>query len=312
MRQAAALAGEAFDALHVRRTDAKFECPTDPVRDVAPYLECADSLRRSPLLLLFTDETSTTYLRDVYGLSVLTRGGRRVADGDALVRRALANYTDVRDRDLKATVYLVGKELQGLAETRYEMSRATCRATVLGAWENDAAVETAAACERARHVAESESTTTVEATARLASAAAAGRSLTYAGGEAVSVVGSEFRRARLFIGILTAAANVDAREAVRSTWLSYAGDYVHSFIVGLPYGNLLERENATTGDLVLVSIRDHYSRDSSALPLKSAVILWLAQRAGADFALKTDDDSFVRVPNLLAPLASYFGRADIS
>lgn len=148
VRRAAALAGESFDALHVRRTDAKFECPTDPARDVAPYLECADSLRRSPLLLLFTDETSSTFLRDVYGLDVLHRGGRRAASGDDLVRRALANYTDVRDQNLSATVYLVGKELQGIAKARFEMSRATCRATVLGERANEAALDTATACEK--------------------------------------------------------------------------------------------------------------------------------------------------------------------
>ena len=45
-------------------------------------------------------------------------------------------------------MYLVGKELQGLAAARFEMSRATCRATVLGEQANEAALDTAAACEK--------------------------------------------------------------------------------------------------------------------------------------------------------------------
>ena len=41
------LAGAGFDALHLRRTDAAHDCPTDPDEDVAPYMECVDALRAS-------------------------------------------------------------------------------------------------------------------------------------------------------------------------------------------------------------------------------------------------------------------------
>lgn len=52
-------------------------------------------------------------------------------------------------------------------------------------------------------------------------------------------------------------------------------------------------------------MRDHYDATSSALPAKTAAILWLGAASGAAFLLKTDDDSFVRLPRLMAPLATY-------
>ena len=305
VQQAAGLAGEPFDALHLRRSDAKFECPTDPERDVATYLNCADSLRRAPMLLVFTDETEPEYLRRIYRLEMLTRADRRAESGEKLVQRALANYTNNRDRGLAATIYLVGKELQGLAKTRFEMSRSTCRTTVLGGWADEAAHETAAQCEKFKHTEDNITITTALAENRIKAAMASGATLNYTKGANIAIVAPNFRKVRLFIGILTAASHVEARETIRSTWLTYAGEHVHCFVVGLPYGELLERENATTGDLVLVALRDHYAQKSSALPLKSTAILWLAHRTSADFALKTDDDSFVHVPHLMAPLASY-------
>lgn len=305
VQQAARLADNSFDALHLRRSDAKFECPTDPERDVATYLNCADSLRRVPLLLVFTDETEPKYLRRIYRLDILNRAGRQAESGEKLVQRALANYTNNRDRGLAATTYLVGKELQGLAETRFEMSRSTCRTTVLGGWADEAAHETAAQCEKFKHTEDNLTITTALAKTRIKAAMALGATLNYTKGANIAIVAPNFRKARLFIGILTAANNVDARETIRSTWLTYAGEYVHCFVIGLPYGELIERENATTGDLVLVALRDHYTPASSALPLKSTAILWLALHTSADFALKTDDDSFVHVPHLMAPLASY-------
>ena len=315
VRRAATLAGAAFDALHLRRTDAAHECPTDPDRDVAPYLDCAATLRRSPLLLLFSDETSERYLARIRGLPQLSAGGRSVADGDALVARAVGNDTlGGRDNGGAVTIYLVGKELQGLASTRFEMSRATCRVTVLGDWADGVAHHTAQECEKTFHGGHDDNTTAATR-ARLEDAEAAGRTIRYAEGRDVAVVAPALPPAQLLVGILTAAHNAGARRAVRSTWLGYGGDHAHVFVLGLPYGDALERENQTHGDLALVALRDHYTQASSALPLKTAAILWLARDCGASFALKTDDDSFVRLPTLMAPLATrprlYYGGLNL-
>ena len=130
VRRAATLAGAAFDALHVRRTDAQRECSTHVDDDVRAYLECADGLRRAKLMLLFTDESSSAYKERVLGLDALRRDGRSAGDGDAVVAAALVNRTDARDANSAATISLVGKQLMGLAASRFEMSRSTCRSRV--------------------------------------------------------------------------------------------------------------------------------------------------------------------------------------
>jgi hypothetical protein len=137
VRKAADLVGGAFDSLHLRRGDAKDSCGTDVKRDVKPFLNCVAPLLRAPTVLVFTDEKSHSYQRDVYALDSL-RGKAR--DGDALVRQAIAASGDdhgvynLKHGHEALITYYVGRQLQGLADTRLEMRRYVCRLSVLGRW----------------------------------------------------------------------------------------------------------------------------------------------------------------------------------
>ena len=88
-------------------------------------------------MLVFTDETSHKYRRELYDLEAL-RG--KAHDGDALVKQAIAASGDdhgvynLKHGHEALITYYVGRQLQGLAATRLEMRRYVCRLSVLGRW----------------------------------------------------------------------------------------------------------------------------------------------------------------------------------
>ena len=109
------------------------ECGTNLHRHVKPFLQCVAPLLRASSILIFTDEHHKTYLSHLYALKTL-RGAR---DGDALVQEAFDAVT--RGSSVYAPYRslvdgYVGRQLQGLADTRLEMRRYLCRLSVLGRW----------------------------------------------------------------------------------------------------------------------------------------------------------------------------------
>ena len=109
------------------------ECGTNLHRHVKPFLQCVAPLLRASSILIFTDEHHKTYLQHLYALKTL-RGAR---DGDALVQEAFDAMT--RGSSVYAPYRslvdgYVGRQLQGLADTRLEMRRYLCRLSVLGRW----------------------------------------------------------------------------------------------------------------------------------------------------------------------------------
>mmetsp|Transcript_22284 Transcript_22284/g.76430 ORF Transcript_22284/g.76430 Transcript_22284/m.76430 type:complete len:664 (-) Transcript_22284:67-2058(-) len=301
-KAAAAAIGGNFDALHLRRTDGRAECATEP-ENVAAYLGCAESLRTADDLLLFTDEQSATYLDRVRNLAAVRHKGR-VIDGDAAVLDVLRRAGHDFKQDSGPTHYFVGRQLQGLAGARFDMARATCRTTVLQPGnDSEAKREIARRCEaEAVPTAVTHSAAAAALTAALNASKAAGSWVAHAGAKVAVLAPIPQKPPKLFIGVLSAPANFLARSAVRGTWLRLATDFAYAFIVGLPFGEAQATENATHGDLALVDSLDHYMKFSSLLPLKTYTILWLAYICSAQFTLKTDDDSFVHSPRLMAAL----------
>ena len=109
------------------------ECGTNLHRHVKPFLACVEPLLRAQTILIFTDEHHKTYLQHLYALKTL----RNARDGDALVQEAFDAMT--RGSSVYAPYRslvdgYVGRQLQGLADTRLEMRRYLCRLSVLGRW----------------------------------------------------------------------------------------------------------------------------------------------------------------------------------
>ena len=100
-------------------------------------MTCVEPLLRAPAVLIFTDETSHKYRRELNELEAL-RG--KAHDGDALVKQAIAASGDdhgiynLKHGHDALLQYYVGRQLQGLAATRLEMRRYVCRLSVLGRW----------------------------------------------------------------------------------------------------------------------------------------------------------------------------------
>jgi hypothetical protein len=123
----------------------------------------------------------------------------------------------------------------------------------------------------------------------------------------------------LFVGVLSAPGNRTARDAIRATWGADAR-LARVLFVALgghtaPEQVALLAEAARHRDMVVVSdVPNSYHNPTHAL-----VALFRAAAAAADRAthvLKTDDDSYVRVPALLDTLAAlprtwlYAGRVE--
>jgi hypothetical protein len=109
----------------------------------------------------------------------------------------------------------------------------------------------------------------------------------------------------IFVGVLSSAANVQARQAIRETWGADSRLLRVVFVTLRPASNntlaQLQAEAVQHGDLLVVSdISDNYYNITYATiaVFKAAV----AMGPPVKFVLKTDDDCYIRVPKLLDAL----------
>ncbi|KAH7833313.1 hypothetical protein Vadar_005069 [Vaccinium darrowii] len=111
----------------------------------------------------------------------------------------------------------------------------------------------------------------------------------------------------LFIGVFSTANNFKRRMAVRRTWMQYAavrsGAVAVRFFVGLHKNQIVNdelwNEAQTYRDIQLMPFVDYYS----LITWKTlAICIFGTEVVSAKFVMKTDDDSFVRVDEVLASL----------
>ena len=120
----------------------------------------------------------------------------------------------------------------------------------------------------------------------------------------------------LILLILTAPANSEVRDVIRSTWLSVSKkkhSFQAFFVLGKTNLNLtevreLETENKLHDDLLILPVIDSYETLTNKV-LES--IVFVQKHYRFDFLLKCDDDSFVDIVSVLAELqgGGYFGES---
>jgi beta-1,3-galactosyltransferase len=111
----------------------------------------------------------------------------------------------------------------------------------------------------------------------------------------------------LFIGVFSTANNFKRRMAVRRTWMQYAavksGQVAVRFFVGLHKNRVVNEElwneAKTYGDIQLMPFVDYYSLISWKT---IAICVFGTEVISAKYLMKTDDDAFVRVDEVLASL----------
>lgn len=111
----------------------------------------------------------------------------------------------------------------------------------------------------------------------------------------------------LFIGVFSTANNFKRRMAVRRTWMQYpavrSGTAAVRFFVGLHKNQIVNEElwneAQTYGDIQLMPFVDYYS----LITWKTlAICIFGTEVVSAKYIMKTDDDAFVRVDEVLASL----------
>ncbi|KAL8157268.1 hypothetical protein AgCh_002101 [Apium graveolens] len=111
----------------------------------------------------------------------------------------------------------------------------------------------------------------------------------------------------LFIGVFSTANNFKRRMAVRRTWMQYAavrsGEVAVRFFVGLHKNQMVNKElwdeARTYGDIQLMPFVDYYS----LITWKTiAICIYGTQVVSAKYIMKTDDDAFVRVDEVVTSL----------
>lgn len=116
------------------------------------------------------------------------------------------------------------------------------------------------------------------------------------------------KQLNLFIGVFSTANNFKRRMAVRRTWMQYAavrsGEVAVRFFVGLHKNQLVNEElwneARTYGDIQLMPFVDYYN----LITWKTiAICTFGTEVIFAKFIMKTDDDAFVRVDEVLASLS---------
>ncbi|KAG8076366.1 hypothetical protein GUJ93_ZPchr0006g45695, partial [Zizania palustris] len=111
----------------------------------------------------------------------------------------------------------------------------------------------------------------------------------------------------LFIGIFSTANNFKRRMAVRRTWMQYdavrSGKVAVRFFVGLHKNEVVNEElwneARTYGDIQLMPFVDYYSL---ILWKTIAICIYGTNVLSAKYVMKTDDDAFVRVDEVLSSL----------
>ncbi|XVF58280.1 hypothetical protein PTKIN_Ptkin07bG0052300 [Pterospermum kingtungense] len=112
----------------------------------------------------------------------------------------------------------------------------------------------------------------------------------------------------LFIGVFSTANNFKRRMAVRRTWMQYpavkSGAVAVRFFVGLHKNQVVNEELwseiMTYGDIQLMPFVEYYG----LITWKTAAIcIFGTEAVSAKYVMKTDDDAFVRVDEVLASIS---------
>lgn len=115
------------------------------------------------------------------------------------------------------------------------------------------------------------------------------------------------RRLALFVGVFSTGNNFERRMALRRSWMQYeavrSGNVAVRFIIGFHKNsevNLdLWKEAEAYGDIQLMPFVDYYS----LISLKTIAICILGTKIfPAKYIMKTDDDAFVRIDEVLSSL----------
>ncbi|KAL5541458.1 hypothetical protein UlMin_009168 [Ulmus minor] len=115
------------------------------------------------------------------------------------------------------------------------------------------------------------------------------------------------RRLVLLVGVFSSGNNFERRMALRRSWMQYeavrSGDVAVRFFIGLHKNKQVNyemwREAQTYGDIQLMPFVDYYS----LISLKTIAICIMGTKIlPAKFIMKTDDDAFVRIDEVLSNL----------
>ncbi|GJN35503.1 hypothetical protein PR202_gb24286 [Eleusine coracana subsp. coracana] len=115
---------------------------------------------------------------------------------------------------------------------------------------------------------------------------------------------------KLFIGILSATNHFAERMAIRKTWMQFPaiqlGNVVARFFVALSHRKeinaALKKEAEYFGDIVILPFIDRYE----LVVLKTvAICQYGVQNVTAEYIMKCDDDTFVRLDVVLQQVTSY-------
>lgn len=112
------------------------------------------------------------------------------------------------------------------------------------------------------------------------------------------------KKINLLIGVFSTANNFKRRMAVRRTWMQYpavkSGEVAVRFFVGLHKNRVVNEElwneAKTYGDIQLMPFVDYYSLISWKT---IAICIFGTEVISAKYVMKTDDDAFVRVDEIL-------------
>lgn len=124
---------------------------------------------------------------------------------------------------------------------------------------------------------------------------------------------AELKSPELIVFIISAPENLSKRNTIRETWLklksrvvdeTYA-NFKYYFVVGVldsldDYNHVINSEQLKFGDILILPLRDSYASLTEKV-LRSFEWLQGQYESGLDFKyiLKCDDDSFVRIDNLV-------------
>nr|CAB3466512.1 unnamed protein product [Digitaria exilis] len=115
---------------------------------------------------------------------------------------------------------------------------------------------------------------------------------------------------QLFVGILSATNHFSERMAIRKTWMQFPaiqlGNVVARFFVALSHRKeinaALKKEAEYFGDIVILPFIDRYE----LVVLKTvAICQYGVQNVTADYIMKCDDDTFVRLDIVLQQITTY-------
>lgn len=115
------------------------------------------------------------------------------------------------------------------------------------------------------------------------------------------------RRLKMLVGVFSTGNNFERRLALRKSWMQYeavrSGDVAVRFFIGLDKNSQVNfqlwKEAQAYGDIQLMPFVDYYS----LLTLKTiAICIFGTKILPAKYIMKTDDDAFVRIDEILLHL----------